>query len=846
MPKILGVAALYALFEYLVHPYLRNNTASSVFEPSSGLALAALLLGGKRYAWSILLGDTLDNITLDRTLLMAAPIALGNTFAALIGAWLLTRNGRLEPTLISLRDFLRLVFMGGCVAGMISALAENSVLLASGVISSGAYLHNLPHLWMGYVLGVILITPLILAWSAAGYTHKAPTLRSVEPAVLLGMSFFAGQIIFIGWFYDSVGQYARAYLMFLFIAWLAVRLGVRGVTVALFMVGTQALLGAYYEVGYFQHDIAQTQLANFWLFMVTLSVVGMALAAYFAEHQQAEEALRTSVASLQAILNNSPYMVWLKDAQGRYVQVNKVYTDYLRSKNDRQIIGKTDFDIWPKELAEKYRGDDAEVLATRLQKHVEELSFDGKQKHWVETFKTPVIDAEGNALGTTGFTRDITERKNNEEKIDHLSRAYRLLSRVNEAIVRAQDRDELFAAICNAAVESRLFKFVWIGVLDENRSSVTPEAYAGAEEGYTDRLNIRLDDEHTGNGPTGRAIRTDSPLICQDIENDPSLLPWRDEALRRGYRASGAFPIHEAGSAIGAITVYAVDVNFFTRDITELMQELATNMSFALDVFIAKARRKLAEDEILLLNTELERRVQERTHQLGAVNQELEAFSYSVSHDLRAPLRSIDGFSQILLKKYHAQLDATGKDYLGRVIRASQRMGHLIDDLLKLSQVTRGALKREQVDLSKIAESVADELRKNNPARTVQYNLQQGLLVYADPGLLRVVMDNLLGNAWKYSGKKALAEIEFGTRDLDGETTYFVRDNGDGFNMNYAHKLFGAFQRLHGMHEFEGTGIGLVTVQRIINRHHGRVWAEAKEGEGATFYFTLPQRERES
>ncbi|MBI4469344.1 MAG: response regulator [Acidobacteria bacterium] len=270
----------------------------------------------------------------------------------------------------------------------------------------------------------------------------------------------------------------------------------------------------------------------------------------------------------------------------------------------------------------------------------------------------------------------------------------------------------------------------------------------------------------------------------------------------------------------------------------------------------AQIRRKQFEDENRRIREELLRRAREAAEaraarefaetraalveELERKNNELEAFSYSVSHDLRAPLRSIDGFSQALLEDYATLLDQKGKDYLRRVRAAAQRMGELIDDLLQLSRVGRAELNRDRVSLSDLARAVAMELRKMEPDRHVELRIEDGLVAQADSQLIRVALDNLLGNAWKFTAKVAEPRVEFAAEPRDGGTVYFVRDNGAGFDMNYAEKLFRPFQRLHGEAEFPGTGIGLATVQRIVDRHGGRIWAEGTIGCGATFYFTLP------
>jgi len=423
------------------------------------------------------------------------------------------------------------------------------------------------------------------------------------------------------------------------------------------------------------------------------------------------------------------------------------------------------------------------------------------------------------------------------ERLALSRRLFAALSEVNETIVRVRVRGELFREVCRICVERMDFLVALVAMADAARGRIVPEEYAGRGSSFLADFTYPLDPaDPLAATVTATALRTGAAAVANDADADPAKAATRPIRQLIGSKSTASFPLFQGGGAIGALTVHAEAVDFFDSSMVELLTRMAGDISFALD--------KLAEqDKLGALTRELEERVGRRTADLEAANQELEAFSYSVSHDLRAPVRHVEGFLR-LLEKELAPPSAKAAHYIATIAAAARRMGALIDDLLTLSRTGRQDLALRRVDLGAMVQDLIREFGPESGKRKVLWSIDELPEVMADASLLRVVLHNLLSNALKYSRLRPMARISVEARAAGQHTVEItVRDNGVGFDERFKDKLFGVFQRLHREEEFEGTGIGLATARRILHRHGHRIWANGEPGKGAAFTFNLTKAE---
>ena len=417
------------------------------------------------------------------------------------------------------------------------------------------------------------------------------------------------------------------------------------------------------------------------------------------------------------------------------------------------------------------------------------------------------------------------------QRINNLNRLYYLLSAINREIIGQQDRAALFANVCRIAVTIGCFRMAWVGLIQGGK--VVPVAHVNGEE-YLRDITINIDEVPTGLGPTGRAVCDKTLNICNDIANEPRMSPWRSKQLAAGYRASIAIPVGQDGRVIGALTLYAGEPGFFDPREVALLDEIGADISHALDS-IARA------GEIRVLTGSLERRVAERTLQLRQTNADLASFCHSVSHDLKAPLRAISGFAEILLLRNRNALDDKGRHHLDNIRNAAERMSLLIEELLSYARIGRGAVQSVAVPIDLLLERISDTLGHWIAASGGSLEIQRPLAVpMADVRLLEQVLANLVDNAFKYRRPGEPPRVTVSSCQEGDDIVIRVADNGIGIAPEFHEKIFDVFQRLHTEAAFPGTGIGLAIVRKSVRLMGGDVAVESSCNHGSTFRINLP------
>lgn len=542
-----------------------------------------------------------------------------------------------------------------------------------------------------------------------------------------------------------------------------------------------------------------------------------------------------AAAQLAAIVESSEDAIVSKDLDGTIKSWNRG-AERLFGYSAHEVVGKSITVIIPDNRLDE----EDEILGSlRNGQRIEHFETVRQRKDGalvdISLSVSPIVDHAGRIIGASKIARDITEKKQAELALKEQAHTLATINRVAGMLAAELDLQRLVQAITDAGTDlSRAdFGAFFYNEMGEDGAHYSLYALSGVPRESFDRFPMPRNTHVFGPTFSGEGtVRSDDITKDSRYGRNPPYNGMPEGHLPvRSYLAVPV--VSRSGEVLGGLFFGHSRVGVFDEQAEEIVTGLAGHAATAIDNarLYDKARR---------LNETLEEKVEQRTADLKALNEELETFNYSVAHDLRGSLRGIDGFSQVIVEECGDALNESGRESIDRVQRAAQHMGEVIDNLLELSKLIRTPIVRAEVDLSGLAQEALERLRSTDSNRRVTCTIEENLTASGDSGLLRVVIDNLLENAWKFTRQRQRAQIEVGSiTERDGERVYYVRDNGAGFEMSFADKLFKPFQRLHSPDEYEGTGIGLATVERVIQKHGGRVWAEGEVDKGATFWFSL-------
>jgi signal transduction histidine kinase/integral membrane sensor domain MASE1 len=786
LARAAAVAALYCITAWLGLSIAFVHDRALTLWPPAGIAVAAVLLWGDLMLPAVGLAAFATGIAMGLGPTMATGLALGHILEAYAAARILRSVGKFHPSLDRVRDVLVLIGPAAFLAALLAAsvAAGAAALTAAGAPRPGGMWWRL---WLGHAMGIVLVAPVALTWLARPRID-CPLRRTLEALGAGWALILVGAVAFIGPVSSHAARDPLMFLVFPLMVWIALRYRPREVATGLFVIAVIAALGTAYGSGPFSVGASADRLLLLHGFLLAVALASLTLAASKEQSRSTLRSMHASEQRFRTLTALSSDWYFEQDAQFRFKYLVRGVSPPDSIPLD-QFRGKTRWDL-PGVMPVNTTWDEHRAVLAAHQPFnglLLERKLPGGGVRYVNVSAVPLFDAHGRFEGYRGIGQDVTERTLS-------ARAHERTASLLRATLEAT-ADGILVIDLSGRMQSFNRKFAQMWRIPDTilASGSDDTALAWVCDQVVEPRNFIAG---------VRQLYADMHAESFDV------VEFKDGRVFERYSR----PQRQDGEVVGRVWSF--------RDVTE---------------------RKQAEEAVRQLNAELERRVRERTVELESSNRELEAFSYSVAHDLRAPLRAMDGYSKILLDDSVERMSASEADCLQRIRAGAQRMAELIDALLALSRMTRIQLSHDRIDLALMAHAIRAELQQQQPQRSVEFLIADGMQATGDGRLLRVALENLLGNAWKFTHGVRQARIEFcALNGDDGLRTFVIRDNGAGFDMEYANKLFTAFQRLHHVSEFSGIGIGLATVRRIVERHGGQVWANAQTGAGASFYFTLP------